>query len=130
VPSPPFNPNTVPFQLPVVAISTAPGRPSDSSQHVIVESAVVDGIAGFAHHVAARRFTLPSRADTICQGGTFISDGLEIKCTPVERSPSTSTSLDDFAPSPLTSACTSLGPPFSPPAGSLHPSPPTHSAVL
>jgi len=72
-----------PFQVPLVAICTAPGVPSDAAQHCGSVPAAVDGISGAAHQLATRSETPPSSAETICQGGTCSPAGLAISVMPL-----------------------------------------------
>src|ERR1044072_108276 len=76
-------------QVPVLAIATGPGFlvfRTSSSQHLIVVAAVVVGIHGLVHHVAARSSALLRTAETICHGGTASPDGFEIMMAPPESS--------------------------------------------
>src|SRR5580692_10029766 len=100
----PSSPMDCPAHVPVVAISTAPGLPSEESQHPTTVSDAVVGISGFAHQLATRSGSPPSIAETICQGGTFRSDGFEIKTTPFERVSFVGDLLLDTFPRTLTSA--------------------------
>src|SRR5579864_1696223 len=101
----PSRPSVLPCQSPVVAISTGPGFPRDGSQHLGTgASAVVVGISGFVHHVAARSGSAPNSAETICHGGTWRFEGLEINTTPLESLSLVGFVLVESFPSALTNA--------------------------
>src|SRR5450432_3039711 len=100
----PSSPIAVPFQAPVVAIATAPGLPSDGSQHPGSASEVVVAISGRVHHVATRSDSPPNIAETICHGGTFRWEGLEIKTTPPDSLSLVAVRLFETSPRPWTSA--------------------------
>ena len=73
---------------------------------------VVVGIFGLVHQLVVRSETPPRMAETICQGGTWRRDGLEISTTPLERSSRMKAVLVDFFPRAFTSACPSQGLPL------------------
>src|SRR5271154_2449241 len=100
----PSSPMVLPAHVPLVAISTAPGLLSEASQHPITVLAVVVGISGLAHQVAARSETPPNNAETICHGGTCKSEGFEIKTTPLDSVSLVTILLGESFPSPATSA--------------------------
>ena len=81
-------------------------------QHLTLVELVVVGIFGFVHQVAVRSDGPPRTDDTICQGGTFSFDGLEISFTPVDKVDWTTAVLVDLVPRLLIRSCTSAGPPL------------------
>ena len=96
-----MNPSVFSCQVPVVAISTAPGFGSEVSQHPMDVDAVVVGILGSVHHDATLSGTPPSNADTICHGGTLRFDGFEISTTPLESVAMKGVLLLDMFPNAL-----------------------------
>src|SRR4029077_17135778 len=71
-PGPSVRPKVLCAHVPLVALTTAPGAARLSSQHVTGVDAVFVGISlGFPHQLATRSGTLPSSAETSCQGGTW-----------------------------------------------------------
>src|SRR5262249_31578472 len=109
---PPRSPNFVPCHCPEIAISTGPGGPSASSQHVTAVSPSVVGILFLDHQVAVLRLAPPSTAETICHGGTCKREGFELNCTPLDRVSLVTVLLTDFSPSPSTTSRISGGPPL------------------
>src|SRR5271155_1474409 len=109
---PPSRPKVIPFHVPVVATSTAPGAVVRELSQQAGTPPVVDGISGEAHHVAVRNGTPPRTEETICHGGTCMAEGLEINSTPLDSTPLTSAVLVDLTPSALTFSWTSEGPPL------------------
>src|SRR5579859_2657064 len=99
----PSSPICFPAHVPVVAISTAPGLPSDGSQHPISVVGVVVGISGLVHQVAARNGSPPRSAETICHGGTLRWEGFEMSTTPLDNLSFVAVWLEDTFPRPLTS---------------------------
>src|SRR3954451_1091485 len=102
----------LPAQWPLVAIATAPGGGKAAAQQPIGVVAPVEGMAGFAHHVAVRSGTPPSREETSCPGGTFSAEGFEISRTPVESMTSRTVVEADLTPSRATLAWRAAGPPL------------------
>ncbi len=89
--------------MPAVAISTAPGFLRLGSQHPIVVLAVVVGISGWDHQVAALSDCPPSSEETNCHVGTVSLDGFEINWTPLDNVVIVAAVLTGpFAPRPLT----------------------------
>ncbi len=66
-------------------MSTAPGFLRLGSQHPIVVLAVVVGISGWDHQVAALSDCPPSSEETNCHVGTISLDGFEINWTPLDN---------------------------------------------
>src|SRR5277367_5705980 len=100
----PSSPSVFPSQVPVVAISTAPGLPSVEFQQVTGVAVVVVGISGEAHQDATRSGSPPSKAETICHGGTRRYDGFEISSTPLDSLVWIAVLLVDTFPRLFTSA--------------------------
>src|ERR1039457_574599 len=94
----------VPCHVPDVAFSTAPGVPNEASQQPGFVAVVVVGSSGVAYHVAARKGSPPSNAETICHGGTFRREGFEISMTPVDNLVWITAVLVELSPRPLTRA--------------------------
>ena len=59
---------------------------------------------------AVRNDGPPRSEETICQGGTFSFEGLEMSFTPVDNVDWTTSALVDFTPRLLTRSCTFAGP--------------------
>src|SRR5262249_59278961 len=108
----PIRPISLPFQCPEVAISTAPGLPSEASQQSILVSCVVVQICGDAHHVPVLRETPPNSAETICHGGTCRPEDFEISFTPFDSVSVVAVVLFGFVATAFTSCWTSAGPPL------------------
>src|SRR5579871_6070273 len=110
---PPLRLKVVPFHVPLVAMSTAPGGVvRELSQQAGTAPASVEGMGGVSHQVAVRSETPPSTEETICHGGTWRLEGLEMISTPLERVPVKTLLLEDFWPRAATLAWMSAGPPL------------------